>query len=96
MTIPIVPILPEGIEVAEKSSSLAAVFKLEVVTETSFDYAPEDVWIYNIPEGYEIEVLTDSITVSARGEEAIVQVLQSTDLQPALNAASLIAGEKRH
>jgi YbbR domain-containing protein len=92
-TLPIIPILPEGIEVAEESVNLTAVFKLSVVTEVSFDYAPEGIWIYNIPEGYSVDVLTDKVTVTARGDEAIINVLKSTDLQPAINASSLTVGE---
>lgn len=92
-TIPVIPILPEGVEAAEESSDLTASFKLTVVKEASFDYGPGDIWIYNIPDGYEVDVLTETVTVTARGEEAIIQVLQRTDLQPAFNAAALTVGE---
>lgn len=92
-TFPIVPILPEGIEVADKSLNLTATFKLSEVAEISFEYGSENIWIYNIPEGYTVSALPGKITVIARGDEAIISVLQSSDLQPAINAAALTEGK---
>ncbi|NCB42862.1 MAG: hypothetical protein EOM59_09600 [Clostridia bacterium] len=92
-TLPVEPILPEGLEIAKESVDLTAVFRLSTMKEVSFEYNSEDIWIYNIPEGYHVVVLTAKITVVAKGEEAIIDVLQNTDLQPAIDAASLTAGE---
>jgi YbbR domain-containing protein len=93
VTLSVVPVLPEGIEVAEESVNLTASFILVSVAEVSFEYGPEDVWIFNIPSGYSVEVLSRDVTVTARGEEAVVNALQATDLQPAINARLLSAGE---
>lgn len=92
-TIPVLPILPEGVELAEDSMNLSAIFKVSPVTEVSFDYSAKDIWIYNIPKGYKVDVLVDKVTVTARGDQAIISVLQSTDLQPAVNASSLGIGQ---
>jgi len=92
-TLPVEPILPEGLEIAEESLDLTAVFRLSTVKEVSFEYNPEDIWVYNIPEGYHVVILADKIVVAAKGEEAIIDVLQHTDLQPAIDAASLKPGE---
>ncbi|MFA7462184.1 MAG: CdaR family protein [Anaerovoracaceae bacterium] len=91
-TLPVVPILPTGVEVAEESLQLQANFTLAHMEEIFFDYGPKDVWIYNIPEGYQVDVITAGITVTARGEDAVVNVLQHTDLQPAIDASLLSPG----
>lgn len=90
--IPVVPILPEGVELAEENLSISAVFKVSAVSEVSFEYSAEDIWIYNIPAGYKISAFAGKVTVSARGDEAIISGLQRMDLQPAINASSLTAG----
>lgn len=89
----VIPVLPDGIEAAEESVSLTASFILGSVAEASFEYGPSDVWIFNIPPGYTVEVLSKNIMVTARGEEAVVNALQDTDLQPAVDARFLTAGE---
>jgi len=94
VSLPIVPVLPQGIEIAEESVGLIATFSIVDVAQTSFTYGPQDVWIYNVPVGYNVEVLTEEIVVTARGEEAVISVLQYTDLQPAINAVLLTTGEQ--
>jgi hypothetical protein len=42
-----------------------------------------------VPSGYRIQVLSPEVTVSARGEEAVISILQAKDLQPAINAANV-------
>lgn len=91
-TLPIEPLLPEGIEVATSSLDLEAHFTVKTLSEVEFTYTPEDVWAYNVPAGYSVSVLTPGITVRARGEEAVVNVLKESDLQPAVNAANVSAG----
>ena len=91
-TLPVIPILPEGIEAAAESSQLLAEFTLTAMSEVQFSYGPDDVWVYNIPDGYQVEVISDAITVSARGEAAVINVLQSTDLQPAIDAVFISSG----
>lgn len=91
-TLPVIPILPDGIEAAEESRQLLAQFSLTAMAEVQFAYGPEDVWVYNVPDGYQVEVISDAITVSARGEAAVINVLQSTDLQPAIDAALIASG----
>lgn len=92
VSLPLIPVLPEGIEVASESLELQARFTLSAVAEARFTYGPEDVWVYNVPEGYQAEVIAEEITVIARGEAAVVNVLQSTDLQPAIDGALLEPG----
>jgi YbbR domain-containing protein len=83
------PILPESIEVASDSLPLEAHFTLVSMSEVTFIYKAEDIWVYNVPSGYRIQVLSPEVTVSARGEEAVISILQAKDLQPAINAANV-------
>ncbi|MDD2295079.1 MAG: CdaR family protein [Eubacteriales bacterium] len=92
ISLPVTPILPDGIEIAEASRRLLAEFTLTAVAEVQFEYGPEDVWVYNVPAGYRVEVIASKITVTAKGEEAVVSVLQSKELQPAVDAAFISAG----
>lgn len=92
-SLPIVPVLPVGIEVAAESANLTASFTLVSVGEVSFEYNPEDIWVFNVPSGYTVEVLSKKVIVTARGEEAVINVLQDTDLQPAIDAENFTPGE---
>lgn len=89
VSLPIEPILPAGIEAANDSLDLTAQFTLITVAEVTFTYGPDDVWVYNVPGGYRVQVLTREVAVTARGEEAVIGVLQARDLQPAVNAANV-------
>ncbi len=91
-TLPVVPVLPPGVETAEASKTLEARFTLAVVAEVQFTYGPEEVWVYNAPAGYRLDVLSGGITVTARGAEAVVNVLKREDLQPAIDGALVGAG----
>ncbi len=93
ITLPIVPVLPEGVEVAADSADLSASFTLVSVTEVSFEYISEDVWVSNVPTGYSVKVLSKEFVVTARGEKGVVEALQHTDLQPAVDAHGLSAGD---
>lgn len=93
-TLAVVPILPPEVEIAEASAQLEAAFDLAEVAEVQFSYAPGEVWVENVPAGYRLEVISGGITVTARGEEAVVNVLKSADLQPAIDASLLEPGSQ--
>ena len=80
-SVPVVPVLPSGVEVAEADHNLAADFELIVTSEKTFEYKSSEIELRNVPGGYDIAYNQDlEVFITITGEKSIVDGLSKSDV----------------
>jgi YbbR domain-containing protein len=92
-SVSITGLLPEGVELVDGDNN-NVIIKAEIVSRKArnFKVAVEDIAITNLPEGYEIDFLQKSVTVTITGERAAIDKVKAADIKLSLNIAGQHTG----
>ena len=91
-SIPIVPILPDGIEVASNSQKLEVQVSVKGMETKTFEYSKDAVVIEGIEEDMTVTVEDVNIHLTAIGKTAVTDHLTAEDFLFVVNAENLEAG----
>lgn len=94
-TVPVIPILPEGVVAAKDSESLTAAIQVTEMETVSFSFRGEDIVFYNLPETLEAEADIESIKVEATGSKSIIDSLTKENITVILDLENLQQGKHR-
>lgn len=91
--VPINPILPDGIELADTSKKLTVSITVTNYLTKKITIDKENIVIKNIESELEVEIITEPIVVTVIGREDIVNNIKASDLEAYIDLKNLKAGE---
>lgn len=91
-SIPIVPILPEGIEVAANSQKLEVQVTVKGMGSRSFEYSKDAVVAEGIDETLTLTMATIKIQLNVTGKQSVIDQLTAEDFTFAVDVNKLGAG----
>ena len=93
-TVDISSYLPEGVSLAENSSSKVTIYVLmSNETASTADISASNIQLHNIPEGLAVKVDTSSLTVNVFGKEADLANLDASKIVGYIDCSGLSEGE---
>jgi len=91
-TLPVVPLLPQGIEVASNSQNLQARVEVEGLQSRSFTYGEEAIILEGMDEGVHAQLADTAVILTVIGRELDVELLTEADFYFIANVSGLEAG----
>lgn len=91
-TIEIVPILPDGIQISDRSRAMAAVIKVESITSRTFNFSGEDIVFSGLGEELAATVKTEKIEIVITGKKTVIDELKKGDFTLSADLSELEAG----
>lgn len=93
ITLNLVPVLPEGVQVSAKSSgALKMTVEVSEVAERNFNFTEEDIKIQGLAEGFDAKLETAKIKLTAEGAKSIVEQLEEDNFSLTVNVEDMDAG----
>lgn len=93
ISIPIEIVLPEGVQVSEKSYQMNAKITVEKLVEKAFSFTEEDIELLNLSEKLEAEISSVEIKVICKGKEAQINEIVKDDFTLSADLKGKEAGE---
>lgn len=90
----IIPILPDGVEVAHNSDGLVLEVTVKGYESKTFTYSGEDISITGEEEGQQIRVTTETVEVTITGKADVISKIEEEDIT--LHASVADLGEGNH
>jgi len=91
-TIALVPILPEGIELASSSGGIQAKIGVQELASKTFAFTADEIEARDVGDGLRATVNTEKITVTASGSGETIDTLTKGDIVPYVDLAGKTAG----
>ena len=79
-TVPVIPILPNGVEAAKESENLVAEIQVTEIQTTSFSFQKQDLEFRNVKDGLEAVADAGTIRVEVTGSKAVIDSLTKEDI----------------
>ncbi|MCR5134564.1 MAG: hypothetical protein K6B12_02910 [Clostridiales bacterium] len=93
-TVPLTPVLPEGVTVTEPQPLEATIEIKGASTVTkNWTYASSEIEVRDVPDGLAAEIVTASVEVTVSGEKDVLDNLKKSDLTLHVSAKDLEEGE---
>ncbi len=90
--IPVVPVLPDGIEVAKASKDLSVEVIVKTLASATFDYKSGDIDINGLSDDLKAKVRSDAVKLTAVGKDSVVSSLSSGDFSLSADLSDLSEG----
>lgn len=95
MDIPINVILPDGVELAEKSEDISAEIKIKSLISKTFEISSADIRVNNLDSGYTAKVKSATVKVTVTGKETIMSAFTANNLNISIDLSGLKEGTHR-
>ena len=83
--------IPEGL--TSRSDISEATLTVTISGLTSKDFVVRNIRVVNLPEGYEAEVITESLTVTLRGPSELIEALKADDIYAEIDLSKKYPGK---
>ena len=91
--IPIVPVLPENIEVCRADLNLAVEYELLVTAEKSFEFDASEIEIRGLADGFKAEPLSsEKVFITFKGKQQTIDALQKDSVALYVDASIMQTG----
>ena len=94
-TVPVIPILPNGVEAAKESENLVAEIQVTEIQTTSFSFQKQDLEFRNVKDGLEAVADAGTIRVEVTGSKAVIDSLTKEDILVFLDLSDLQQGRHK-
>lgn len=94
-TIPLVPILPEGVDIAKDSEKLTVAVQVTEIQTTSFSIDGKTLEFRNLQDGLEVQADIGTVKVDVTGSKAVIDSLTEEDIVIFLDLAELDQGKHK-
>lgn len=94
-TIEIIPILPEGVQISDRSQAMAAVIKVESVDSKTFSFTGEDIELLGLNDQLSATIDTEKIEIHITGKKTVIDQLKKGDFRLSVDLSELEAGSHR-
>ena len=91
-SIPIVPVLPDNIELAANSQSLTAEVTVKGMENITLEYSADDVEIAGAPEDMMVTISDVTIQLVVTGRESVISQLSKNDFRLSIDISDLAEG----
>lgn len=91
-SIPIKPILPDGVNIANESKKLTLDVTVKPISSKVFEYNAGEINVQNAPKNLSLSIATDKITVKVLGSDSVLANLTKNDFQPYINLEKAASG----
>ena len=91
-SVPLEPVLPEGIQLADESNNLSANVSVKTVSKVQFDFTDRDIQLINREDGLDYSIGKVSFKVEVSGKESILETLDSSDITISADVKNLGKG----
>lgn len=91
-TIPVVPDLPQGVEVAEQSKNIGVAIKIKGLSTKTLTISPKNSKLENLGNGLYAYVNTAEIKVTITGSETLLKEISAADFLLSVDLKGLKAG----
>ncbi|MDR1816123.1 MAG: hypothetical protein LBR00_05535 [Clostridiales Family XIII bacterium] len=89
--LPVEPILPDGVEVADQSKELAVIIEVEGISKKEFSYTADEIEVANLADGLFGHVNTGSVKVTLLAPESEIGDFTKDDIRVFVDAADVAA-----
>ena len=92
-TVVLLPILPEGVELANANPEITAVLTLKDVSAKAIDFGGDDIQVLNVAEDMNGSIEPGRFTVIIKGSDELLDTLEKDDIQLFVDAAEVPYGD---
>ncbi len=94
-TIPVVPIIPEGVAIAKDSENLTVAVQVTEIQTTSFSFDDDNLEFRNLKDGLEAQTAMGTVKVDVTGSKSAIDSLTEEDIVIFLDLAELEQGKHK-
>ncbi|MGF6375737.1 YbbR domain-containing protein [Clostridiales Family XIII bacterium PM5-7] len=91
-TVEIVPILPDGVQISDRSQAMAAVIKVESIFSKTFTFKTDDIELIGLSDSLTSKFDAEKVELTITGKKAIIDDLTMDDIRLSIDLAKLEAG----
>ena len=93
VSLPIEIVLPEDVQVSDKSYQMNAKVTVEKLGEKEFTFSEKDIELLNLPEDLKAEISEGEITINCKGKSALLDELGKDDFKLSIDLKDAEEGE---